>query len=330
MKSLLLALLVATPAVVVAQGSLTPAAAPAPTQRTLTQLAPRVPLGVPRQPNTSTLVITKPGSYVLMGNVTVPGGDAIQIRADNVTLDLNGFRLNSTAAVAEGCGIRLGGAGTTAHRAVVRNGAIHCLYSAGGSTPIVFTGGGFLHGIAPDNDAACSGVRVEDMFVGGGGAGTVPGHGIDAGPDSTVAECIVRVYAGDGIRATTVIDCISNWNGGAGIRATTVLRCYSQSFGNTAAIFGDTVTASVGHGYNSDGIVSTGTVTDSFGNTDTGEAGIRATAATRCFGAGLGGSIGIKVSGTATFCQGSTITATTAIGCSGTVTATTQHLMPAP
>ena len=39
-------------------------------------------------------VITQSGSYRLSGNLTVPSGvDGIDINADNVTLDLNGFSI---------------------------------------------------------------------------------------------------------------------------------------------------------------------------------------------------------------------------------------------
>jgi len=40
------------------------------------------------------VTISQPGSYRLAGNVTVPAGvNGIQINADNVTLDLNGFTI---------------------------------------------------------------------------------------------------------------------------------------------------------------------------------------------------------------------------------------------
>lgn len=45
------------------------------------------------------VTITKPGSYRLSGNLTVPAGtDGIVIAADEVTLDLNGFLMSGGAA----------------------------------------------------------------------------------------------------------------------------------------------------------------------------------------------------------------------------------------
>ncbi len=40
-------------------------------------------------------VISEPGSYILTGHLSVPGGNtsAIEVRADDVTLDLNGFAI---------------------------------------------------------------------------------------------------------------------------------------------------------------------------------------------------------------------------------------------
>lgn len=42
--------------------------------------------------------ITQPGSYKLSGNLVVPDGvDGIDILADDITIDLNGFRISGTA-----------------------------------------------------------------------------------------------------------------------------------------------------------------------------------------------------------------------------------------
>ena len=68
---------------VAAQGSLTPPGAPAPTMKTLEQVEPRTPIGNGRY------TITKSGSYYLTENST----GKITIRANNVTLDLMGFRI---------------------------------------------------------------------------------------------------------------------------------------------------------------------------------------------------------------------------------------------
>lgn len=69
-----------------AQGSLTPTGAPAPTMKTLDQIEARTPL------SSFPVTITEPGSYYLTANGTVTGS-AIHIQASNVTLDMNGFTL---------------------------------------------------------------------------------------------------------------------------------------------------------------------------------------------------------------------------------------------
>src|SRR6266568_6580756 len=77
-----------------AQGSLTPPGAPAPTMKTLDQIEARTPI------SSAPFTITDSGSYYLTTNVTVSSGDAITIAADNVTLDLNGFTISSTRPTA--------------------------------------------------------------------------------------------------------------------------------------------------------------------------------------------------------------------------------------
>jgi len=49
------------------------------------------------------VTISQPGSYRLSDNLTVPAGiDGIQISSDDVTLDLNGFRIASAGGAATG------------------------------------------------------------------------------------------------------------------------------------------------------------------------------------------------------------------------------------
>jgi hypothetical protein len=68
------------------------------------------------------IVISEPGSYRLVSNIVMTGSDpAIDIRTDNVTLDLNGFLVDAQGGGAAIYGIRPTGASGL----VVINGNIH-------------------------------------------------------------------------------------------------------------------------------------------------------------------------------------------------------------
>lgn len=91
----LLAAVAAVAAVIVAgsalAGPLTPPSGPVgSSMKTLDQVEPRRPIRAADIP----LVITQPGSYYLVENITMPSANtAIRISASDVTIDLNGFTL---------------------------------------------------------------------------------------------------------------------------------------------------------------------------------------------------------------------------------------------
>src|SRR5438128_65952 len=92
-----------------AQGSLTPPGAPAPLFKTLQQIEPRTPI------SSAPFTISAPGSYYLTTNLT--GGTGITISANEVNLDLMGFRLVGGT----GNGIAVSGGRTNL---VIRNGTV--------------------------------------------------------------------------------------------------------------------------------------------------------------------------------------------------------------
>ena len=172
-------------------------AAPAAAQKTINQ-AKAVTGGVtPGDAPGFPVTISTPGSYKLAGNLTVTDVDthAIHITAPNVTLDLNGFRIDGPSAPGAGIGIFSGqfeGGGTT-----VVNGTVAEFGS----------GGVFL--LSGSN-------RVESVRVIGNG-----GRGIFVGDNSVVAGCLAKFngYAGITIGSGTVTGNTAESNGVYGISA---------------------------------------------------------------------------------------------------------------
>jgi hypothetical protein len=102
------------------QGSLTPTAPPAPTMLTLSQIEPRIPVDATHAPGNGSaeFVIASSGSYYLTTNIVgVSGKDGIDIDANNVTLDLNGFSV-------VGVNGSLTGISTAEANVVIRNGIV--------------------------------------------------------------------------------------------------------------------------------------------------------------------------------------------------------------
>lgn len=218
-----------------AQGSLTPPAAPAATLKTLNQVEPRTPIPAPPGAAvTYPIIISAPGSYYLTQNLSPSSGNAINITADNVSLDLNGFTISSTSGSASGNAIDISGRSNIA----ISNGNIHSGSTVSGST---FTqGSGFVGGINWGGGAP-SNVRVSGVTVTG-----VSSYPLDLGFDksSVVQNCTVRICSQYGIQAGAVSDSAALQCGSNSIIAATILNCvgslYSTSgngfIGNTPVL----------------------------------------------------------------------------------------------
>src|SRR3954468_15831213 len=108
------------------QGGLTPPGAPAPTMKRLDEVEPRTnlqaspaPAGIDTTNANYQFVINQPGSYYLSANLLVTKTNGIQINAEGVTLDLNGFQVSRDSASGKGIEIT-----SSSDHVTVRNGTV--------------------------------------------------------------------------------------------------------------------------------------------------------------------------------------------------------------
>jgi hypothetical protein len=345
MRSLLVLASLALPALALAQGSLTPPGAPAPSMKSLDQVEARTPIGTVGG-GTATLVISSPGSYVLVGNVTVSSGNGIVITTADVTLDLNGFTLTSTAATANGNGVNIP---FLIDNITIRNGHIRSstTWDVG-----AFTGRGFANGIyfTGTHNALVEGITVT----------RVAQNGILLDNDftnTTIRNCSVYLCGNIGLSASLVSDSSAAVCGSSGIKADNVVNStgknvagsgdgiaakdVSNSYGESTnpnsgvGIYADNVTNSSGKSIAGMGILAVHNATNCCGTSDS-YIGLKADNATNCYGATTSGPRGL-LAYTASFCKGENaadalaIAADIAIGCSatsGSIKATNRYLMP--
>lgn len=216
------------------QGPLNPPGAPAPTMRSLDQVEPRTPI------SSLPFTINTPGSYYLTGNLTgTAGQNGIVVTAEDVTIDLNGFRLSGPG--------ENGIVGTA--RTTVRNGGVN-----GWSQTGVFAAGGALIENVHASNNANRGIAVAGASIVRSctvlSSGTVAaGRGISAGSGTLISNCVVSGTSGSGAAAIRtdngckVIDCLVRDNdatGGFGIfvgSGCAVIRCeVSINVGTAAGI----------------------------------------------------------------------------------------------
>ena len=270
-----------------AQGSLTPPGAPAPTMKTLDQVEARTPISSLPFP------INNPGSYYLTKNLNVASGDAITINANQVTIDLNGFTISSTATPAAGTGVVLGNDITDI---TILNGHIKGDVFYNGST---YSGSGFANGISyfGPSPGTCN-VRVAGVSVSGCLTNGIYLNYLCAG---LVESCTVRTIGGYGILSPTVShssaadcgdiaiygltvsDCSSAATGsGFGLYASSASNCYASSYSGTALHANN---ASNCYGSSSSGIgIDANNASNSYGSSGGNGQGINASTATGCYG----------------------------------------------
>ncbi len=216
-------------------GNLTPpAGAPTSTMKTLQEVEPRTPIQSLSGSGSAMYAIFQSGSYYLTGNIVVPSnGVGIQVSADNVTIDLNGFTISGTTTgltASQGINVPSSRRYLTVKNGTIRYFGSECVDAAS------VTGGQFEnlaifdsignYGIRVGNNAMVRGVRAESNNVAGilGGFGCTfvecsgvdnGGDGISAGSFATVTSCTATDNGADGIstaQRSTVINCASSGN----------------------------------------------------------------------------------------------------------------------
>ena len=297
--------IIALPYVSSGQGPLTPPDVPAPTMKTLDQMRPETPIAG----GNSTVTIDPPGSYYLTGNIAVEGGNGVVITADNVTLDLSGFTISSSAASPGGSGILISDIRSGVH---IRNGHIQgtLTYNSGS-----FSGGSFDYGILADGN--CQSCRVSGVSVVG------VNEGIRDFPIAlSVESCEVQTIRLNGITAGAVSHCRARNCGAIGIFARTALHCVVEGNSSQGAILATLATNCYGITIGSGTGVGAFTAQDCYGESDSG-IGLSANMAQNCYGYSTSG-IGLNAfAATNSYGQSSTnngIHASTANGCYGTST----------
>lgn len=234
------------------QGALTPPGGPAPTMKSLDQIGAKLDqIGASqtaadtklekRAPISSLpFTITASGSYYLTDNLTgTAGQNGIVVNADDVAIDLNGFKLSGPG----NNGIVAG----TRTRTAIRNGTIagwaESGISAGSGALVenVRAGNNAGRGISTGNSAV-----IHSCTVIGSGTNT-SGRGIVAGFGSIISKCIVTGTNGAGAIAiaggsgSLIVDCTARENNAAGGYAisggasSTIVRCDASENNGTAA-----------------------------------------------------------------------------------------------
>jgi hypothetical protein len=277
-----------------AQGALTPPGPPAPTMLTLNQVEPRTPI------SSLPFTISSPGSYYLTGNMAVSSGDAIDITASGVTLDLNGFTLSSTEFTPTGTGILLASGITDI---TILNGHIMggVFYSGG-----YYIGHGFANGIyysvnysvLPPNNVRVSGVSVSGCAQ----------YGIyfTESSETMVESCTAFNIGSYGIYANSVVRSTAESCGGTAIYAILASDCFGGSTGSSAALSAVTANNCYGEIYGNGSSTGDGLDAQNANNCNGFSLygiGLNVTTATGCYGSTVSGSAGLSAS-TANNCQG--------------------------
>ncbi len=220
-------------------GPLDPPAGPiTPSYKTITEVEPRIALSQANTPGSTLSVfdIVESGSYYLTGNIDSMKC-VIQIKTNNVTIDLNGFTISSTSFVPAIYGV------SATSNITIRNGSI--IGSVGTGIDVSQVEGGLIENVTVQNTEAHGIWAGQTINIVGCTVSDCVGHGIFAGGGCIITRTKAFRNEMAGIRAGgygTISDCVVYENGQDGILTTVaanVSRCVSVANG-TSGISTDT------------------------------------------------------------------------------------------
>ena len=211
----------------VCAGDLEPAAAPAPTMKTLDEVEPRIPI----TQNDIPLTISSPGSYYFTANLTA-ASTAILVQSDDVTIDLMGYSLSGTT----GSGVYI----SDASGIEIKNGTIRGFATAG----IYVYSMGTTHGnmiyklkvMGNGYGATMSGnANIADSCI----FADNTSNGLSLGTGGMIKNCTAYNNGSTGLAAgsnSSLIGNVSYSNGGSGVSGDYACTIKENTvYGNTSA-----------------------------------------------------------------------------------------------